>query len=278
VVRWFSGDDLRGKEKSQQQQPAAGIQAAAGMGASISGTHDQHPSILHGESDGVTLADGTSDGALLFEDQHLGAALDTMVNVEVSADGEPNNVLGSVMTMAVLSDGELTPVRRSKRNADMADVHSLEKAEKRVAIKNLEAPQGNENTLINSVCSFSSDRIKKNLQGVGICLGGKENLIAGSVALIKDVEKERLKPLYVVNSPDKEIESEEDEINPDTTTISRLCGNLMEEVMGDNSVGLDRVLVDIPIKVAKIESQRKSSIGGCLQRQNCSNERDLLEL
>jgi hypothetical protein len=42
---------------------------------------------------------------------------------------------------------------------------------------------------------------------VGIYLGGKENLIAGSVALIKDVEKERLKPSYVVNSLDKKIES-----------------------------------------------------------------------
>jgi len=34
------------------------------------------------------------------------------------------------MTLAVLSDGELTPVRRSKRNAGVADVDSLEKAEK----------------------------------------------------------------------------------------------------------------------------------------------------
>jgi hypothetical protein len=99
----------------------------------------------------------------VIEDQHIGAALDAMVNSRVSADGESNNVLGSVMTMTVLSNGELTPARHSKRNADVADVHSLEKAQKRVAIKNLEAPQGNENTVINSVCSFSSDRIEKNL-------------------------------------------------------------------------------------------------------------------
>ena len=71
------------------------------------------------------------------EDQYLGAILEAMVEAGVSADV---NVLGSVMTMAVLSDGELTPVRRSKWNADVADVHSLEKAEKRVAIKNLEDP------------------------------------------------------------------------------------------------------------------------------------------
>ena len=34
------------------------------------------------------------------------------------------------MTIAVMSDGEITPVRRSKRNADVVDVDSLEKAEK----------------------------------------------------------------------------------------------------------------------------------------------------
>jgi hypothetical protein len=89
-----------------------------------------------------------------IEDQHLGVLLDAMVDVGVSADGGSNDVLGSVMMMAVLFDGELTPVRRSKWNADVADVHSLEKAEKRIAIKNLEEPQGNENAIINSVCFF----------------------------------------------------------------------------------------------------------------------------
>jgi len=92
---------------------------------------------------------------------------------------------------------------------------------------------------------------------VGISLGDKENLIVGSVALIKDVEKERLKPSNVVNSLDKEIESEEDEIDPDASTIGRLCGNLTEEVMDNSSAGLDGVLVDIPIKVSKNRKIKK---------------------
>ena len=82
-------------------------------------------------------------------------------------------------------------------------------------------------------------------------LGGRENLIAGSIALIKDVEQERLKPSYVGNSIDKECESEEDEVDLDTSTINRLCGDLTEEVMDDSNVGVDGVLVDVPIKVAK---------------------------
>jgi hypothetical protein len=63
--------------------------------------------------------------------QHLGALLDAMIEAGVSADGGSKKELGSVMTMAVLSDGELTPVRHSKWNANVADVDSLEKAEKK---------------------------------------------------------------------------------------------------------------------------------------------------
>ena len=107
------------------------------------------------------------------------------------------------------------------------------------------------------VVSFSSDRIEQNLGGVGISLGGSENLIAGSIALIKDIEQERLKPSQVGNSIDKECESEEDEVDPDTSTISRLCGDLTKEVMDDSNVGVDGVLVHIPIKVAKNKKFKK---------------------
>ena len=110
-----------------------------------------------------------------------------MLEAGVSADGGATKELGSVMTLAVLSDGELTPVWRSKRNAGVADVDSLEKAEKRVAIKNLEENEGN--AKINSFCSFSNIRIEQNLKGVGISLGDNKNLALGSVTLIKEVEK-----------------------------------------------------------------------------------------
>jgi hypothetical protein len=53
------------------------------------------------------------------------------------------------MKMSVLLDGELALVWRSKRNADVADVDSLEKAEIRAAVKNLEEPQGNLNDKFN---------------------------------------------------------------------------------------------------------------------------------
>jgi len=105
------GNLMKGKEKGQQQPPSAGIQASAGLGAASWGSqkiHNQQPSTLVGESLEASQVDGTSDGVLVGEEQYLGAGPEAMVEAGVSADG---NVLGSVMTMAVLSDGELTPVR-----------------------------------------------------------------------------------------------------------------------------------------------------------------------
>ena len=49
----------------------------------------------------------------------------------------------------------------------------------------------------------------------------------------------------------------EDEIDPDTSTISQLCGDLTEEVMDDDNADLDGVLVDVPVKVAKSKKKKK---------------------
>ena len=86
---------------------------------------------------------------------------------------------------------------------------------------------------------------------MGISLGDKENLILASVALIKDVERERLKPSNYFNKHENKNDFEEDEIDPDTFTIGRLYGDLMEEVIDDNSADLDGVLVNVPIKEAE---------------------------
>jgi hypothetical protein len=203
----------------------------------------------------VGLDNGVPGGALADGAQHLGILLDAMLGAGVSADGGSEEEFGSVMRMAILSDGELTPIRRSKRNAVAADVGSLEKAEKRVAVKNLEEPQGN--LCNNSFCSLSNFRIKENLEGLGIIMGANENMSASSIGLLRNVEKDRLKPSYCPSKNENEIESEEDEIDPDTFTISRLCGDLTEEVMDDNNADLDGVLVDVPIKVAKTKKKKK---------------------
>ena len=187
--------------------------------------------------------------------QHLGDLLDAMLEAGVTADGGSKKEMGSVMKMVVLSDGEITPVRRSKRNADVADVDSFERAERRVVVKNLEEPQANLD--VHSICSFSNVHIEENLRGVGISLGDKDDLTIGSIALLKNVERERLKPSICLNKNENEFDSEEDEIDLDTFTISRLCGVLTEEVMDDNSADIDGVLVNVPIKVAKTKKKKK---------------------
>jgi hypothetical protein len=81
--------------------------------------------------------DGPREGMLTGDAQHHGDLSDAMLEVGIAANGETND-LGSAMMMAVLFDGELTPVWHSKRNADMVDVDSFERAERRVVVKNLE--------------------------------------------------------------------------------------------------------------------------------------------
>jgi hypothetical protein len=67
-----------------------------------------------------------------------------------------------------------------------------------------------------------------------------------------------LKPSNFLNLSENENDGEEDEINPDITTLSQLCGDLTEEVMDDNSVDLDGVLVNVPIKVAKNRKKKRN--------------------
>jgi hypothetical protein len=88
----------------------------------------------------VGQVDGAAEGAFADGAQHLGALFDAMLGAGVTADGESKNEIGSVMKVVVLSDGELTPVWRSKQNVDFSDVDSLHKAESRFAVENLEEP------------------------------------------------------------------------------------------------------------------------------------------
>jgi hypothetical protein len=99
-------------------------------------------------------------------------------------------------------------------------------------------------------------------------LGDKDGLIIGSIDLLKNVENDRLESSFCSSENEIEIESEEDEIDPDTFTISRLCDDLTEEVMDDNSAGLDGVLVDVPIKVAKRKKKKK-----LLNKNTCAKKK-----
>ena len=112
-------------------------------------------------------------------------------------------------------------------------------------------------------------------------MGDKENLILESVALIKDVKRDRLIPSNFLNKFENENDVEEDEIDPDISTLSRLCGDLTEEVMDDSNADLDGILVNVPIKVAKNKKKLKflnKNIALRKKQNFYSNERCILEL
>jgi hypothetical protein len=92
-------------------------------------------------------------------------------------------------------------------------------------------------------------------------------------------ELPRSKPSTLLNKTENETDIEEDEIDPDISTLNRLCDDLTEEVMDDNSTDLDGALVDVPIKVAKIRKKKKPfNKNTAAKKKIRSNERNTLEL
>jgi hypothetical protein len=80
-----------------------------------------------------------------------------------------------------------TPSRkRSKRRAGSADEHSMDRAERMKAAKNLDAPlkQGN-NPTEQSFINFTSEQISHDLDNLGFCLGQDTESISASVTAYK---------------------------------------------------------------------------------------------
>ncbi|CAD6260963.1 unnamed protein product [Miscanthus lutarioriparius] len=85
-----------------------------------------------------------------------------------------------------------TPIRGSKRREATADEDSLDRAERLVAMKNLEIPAKNGKNFNNSVLSISDNAISSNLNNVGISLGSNENDIFRSISEIKSSELDKI--------------------------------------------------------------------------------------
>jgi hypothetical protein len=115
---------------SQVQQDA--LPASTGVGEWPEDLVEQQPTILEKVQSVMAVGqDDGAEGAHTEGAQQLGILREAVLGVGVAADGGSDLELGSVMKMAILSGGEPTPVRRSRRNVDLADLDSLEKAEKK---------------------------------------------------------------------------------------------------------------------------------------------------
>lgn len=92
------------------------------------------------EEEPAAQFESTADAAAVHREHIIGTSLEAMLGAGVSADGGSDKELGSVMKVSVLSEGELTLVRRSKWNAETADVHSLEKTKKKLLSRTSKLP------------------------------------------------------------------------------------------------------------------------------------------
>ncbi|TVU29826.1 hypothetical protein EJB05_21413, partial [Eragrostis curvula] len=103
-----------------------------------------------------------------------------------------------------------TPLRRSLRRAGTVDEHSSDRASRLVAKRNLEDTEG-------------------------ISLGSEIKHVQSSVSLIKNIEKDRFKKPSMKTSQDSHLDLEDSDCEIDHLALGRLCGDLTEELMDDNS-------------------------------------------
>jgi hypothetical protein len=85
-----------------------------------------------------------------------------------------------------------TPSSKSKRRTQSVDEHSLDRAKRIKAARNLDfnSVKGNSSTIESSFIHFSNDNVKKNLQSIGISLGDSSDQISLSIERIKELETE----------------------------------------------------------------------------------------
>jgi hypothetical protein len=98
-----------------------------------------------------------------------------------------------VADLAAIPEASTSSPKRSKRRAGSADEHSLVRAERIKAAKNLDAPpkQGNTHTEM-SFINFTTERISNNLENLGFCLGQDKESINASVAELRNLEVKRI--------------------------------------------------------------------------------------
>uniref|UniRef100_A0A0A9GWB5 Uncharacterized protein n=1 Tax=Arundo donax TaxID=35708 RepID=A0A0A9GWB5_ARUDO len=153
----------------------------------------------------------SSLGPTQVEGAALGLIGISALTTPTRARGHPRGSKGASRGRSVLVSpaAGATPRRHSKCQADSTDEHSIVRATRLVAKRNLEST---EDMSSNSILSFSDKRISDNIQNIGVSMGNNVN---ESIALIRKIEMDR-----TVFTPDKR-------------DAGNLCGDLTEEVMDD---------------------------------------------
>ncbi|CAN6169805.1 unnamed protein product [Urochloa humidicola] len=137
-----------------------------------------------------------------------------------------------------------TPVRWSKKREATADEDSLERAERLVAIKNLETTTKSGKNFNNSILSVPDSVFASNIQNVGISMGKVENDVFNSISDIKCGEVDRMHANQQSKEQHTETldESDGEENNEiEYITLGHLCSGILEENVGkdDDHIGGD---------------------------------------
>jgi hypothetical protein len=156
---------------------------------------------------------------------------------EVKGDEVASPVAMQLRELAAILEAE-TLSHKSKRRASTGDEHSLGRAERIKAARNLDFTKEKDNNSSphTSFIHFSNECVVDNLKIVGISLGNNLDHIASSVSLIKQVELERLKGISdsrdrISEIFDKEEKEEMENEEVDKIILTSLCCKIMDEVM-----------------------------------------------
>jgi hypothetical protein len=165
---------------------------------------------------------------------------------------------------ATLAEPVVPCLRRSKRVAVMADVHTLHKVEVLAAKRNLESKG-------TSFTSFSGSHILSNLGRIGINLGSSD------VAVIKNLEVDRLvlcakqNKVLPIASP---VESDDERDERLDAVLNHACGDLNENVL-DTERG--HILDLAPVQRKKKYNNAKNPKNGKLPKKPKTPSRIILK-
>jgi hypothetical protein len=130
-----------------------------------------------------------------------------------------------------------TPSRKRKRRAQLADEHSLDRAEQMKSVRNLDFAfeKCNNSDTQTSFVQFFNSIVIENLQSIGISLGGSDDQIYSTVERMQEVELERTAMASSKNLIsevfDKDEKEELDNEEIDKLILNSWCGEIMDEVM-----------------------------------------------
>jgi hypothetical protein len=228
-----------------------GIQGKKNVQHTAADVNDMEQDVHHRESWEI---EGERDGTEAYSEDELMGAFEE----EDRGDEPASPEAAQLRELATIPEVE-TPSHKSKRRANTGDEHSLDRAERIKAARNLDftKEKGNISTSQTSFVHFANEYVVDNLLAVGISLGNNNNHISSSVAHIKEIELGRLEGLE--NNEEKE-EMENEEVNK--LILNSLCYEIMDEVMDlGNAYPQDCKITPNykPSSLEKIKSKRSRS-------------------